>query len=263
MSLTFGGGPLSKNAPGTVNYTLDGPAHALFMQPFPRRVRAVLGGTTVLDTENAVFVHETSLLPQLYVPTEALRASALTPSSTTTHCPYKGDASYWHLSIGDTTVDDAVWSYPDPRPEAHWLRGLSALYMEAPDTWYDEEEEIRAHFRDPYHRVDTRPSSNIVRVRSGGEVLALSTAAKVVSETGLHNRYYLPLQDVRDGVLVPSETVYHCPYKGQARYWNVVAGGTEITDAAWAYTVPLSDGRDITDHVCFRHDSIETDLERR
>ncbi|MFW5417001.1 DUF427 domain-containing protein [Nocardiopsis sp. CNT-189] len=261
MSLTFGGGPLSKNAPETVNYTLSAPRHALFMQPFPRRVRAVLAGTAVLDTVRGHLLHETGLMPQLYVPAEDLRGGSLTPSDHTTHCPYKGDAAYWHLTVGGRTAENAVWAYPDPRPEASWLRGLSSLYWDAADSWFDEEEEVHAHLRDPYHRVDTRPASVLVRVRHGDQVVALSGNARVLSETGLPNRYYIPADDVRTDLLVPSGTDHHCPYKGRARYWHLRTGDRDLVDAAWSFTTPLSDGRDVRDHYCFLHDELETTTE--
>ncbi len=263
MSLTLGGGPLSKHPPDTVNYTIESPHHALFMQPFPRRVRARLAGSTVLDSGQGYLVHETGLLPQLYVPTEDIPSARLTPSETTTHCPFKGDAVYWNLKAGDRTVQDAVWAYPDPLPGAHWLRGLSAMYWGAADSWMDEEEEVHGHLRDPFHRVDARMSSTLVRIRHGDQVVALTSKPKIVSETGLPNRYYIPPDDVRRDLLVPSETTAYCPYKGQGRYWHVRAGdGGRVTDAAWSYTEPLKDGHAIRDHYCFLHDELETTVER-
>ncbi len=80
MSLTFSSGPLSGHSPETVNYRIDGPAHKLLMQEFPRRVRARLGGETVFDTVRARLLHETGLLPQVYVPQEDIRADLLRPT---------------------------------------------------------------------------------------------------------------------------------------------------------------------------------------
>ena len=81
MSLTFPPGPLSGKAPETVNYRIDGPAHQLFMQEFPRRVRATFGGQAVFDTTRAVLLHETGYLPQVYVPLADIAAAGypLTP----------------------------------------------------------------------------------------------------------------------------------------------------------------------------------------
>ncbi|ASU83080.1 hypothetical protein CDO52_10085 [Nocardiopsis gilva YIM 90087] len=262
MSLTIGGGPLAADAPKTVNYTVDSPRHSLFMEPFPRRVRAEIGGRTVLDSDRGYLVHETNLLPVLYVPEEDIRQGVLHPSDHTTHCPYKGDATYRHVKVGERVVDNAVWSYPQPKDEAYWLRGLVALYWDAADAWYDEGERVYGHLLDPYHRVDTRRSSTIVRVSVGDQVVALSANPVVLSETGLPNRYYLPPDDVRRELLTPSTTRTYCPYKGGASYWNIRIGDREIADAAWTIPHPLKEGQDVRDHFCFLHDEVAIDLER-
>lgn len=69
------------------------------------------------------------------------------------------------------------------------------------DAWYDEDEEIFGHLRDPYHRVDVRRTSQHVTVAAGDQVQAESTRAKVLSETGLPNRYYIPADDVHTDLL--------------------------------------------------------------
>lgn len=262
MSLTMGGGPFAHDAPATVNYTLSSPNSVLYMHPFPRRVRAELGGQEVLDSDRAMLLHETSLLPQVYVPTEDIRAELLTPSDRTTHCPYKGDASYRHLRVGHRVAENAVWTYPDPAPGAEWLRGYSAMYWDAADTWLDEDEAVRGHLRDPFHRVDARPTTALVHVSMGETVLARSARPKVLSETGLPNRFYLPPGDVRRELLVPSRTRTYCPYKGKADYWTLRLGGREIPDVAWSYTSPLKDARDVRDHLCFLHEELTTAVER-
>ena len=174
MALTRTDGPLSAHAPATVNYRIDGPAHKLLMHPFPRRVRAEFAGRTVLDTRRGVLVHETALLPQLYVPEEDIDASLFVPSTHTTHCPFKGDASYRTLQVGDRAAENALWAYPDPLPDARWLAGYAALYWSAADAWFDEDEQVFAHLTDPYTRVDVRPTSRHVQVRAGDTVVAES-----------------------------------------------------------------------------------------
>ncbi|TDQ46851.1 DUF427 domain-containing protein [Actinorugispora endophytica] len=263
MSLTLGGGPLSARPPATVNYRLERPEHALFMHPFPRRVRAERGGRTVLDTERGLLLHETRLLPVLYAPVEDFDRSLLRDSDHTTHCPYKGDAVYRTLAAGESVFPDAVWSYPEPRAEAAWLSGLAAMYWDAADAWYDEDERVRGHLRDPYHRVDVRRSARRVRVSLGDAVVALTDRPRVLSETGLPNRLYVPRGDVRDGVLVPGATRAYCPYKGEAAYFGVRLDGRELADAAWCFPDPLKDGLDVRDHVCFLHDELTTEVEPR
>ena len=249
MGLTRREGPLSPYAPASVNYAIEGPPHKLLMHPFPRRVRAEFAGRTVLDTRSGFLVHESNLLPVLYVPEDDLDAGALVPSGHTTHCPFKGDATYRSLQIGGRAYDDAVWTYPEPVAAADWLRGLAALYWNAADAWYDEDDQVFAHLTDPFTRVDIRPTRRHVVVTHTAvthtapdgvrTVLAESRAPWVLSETGLKNRWYLPREDVAVA-LSPSDTRTRCPYKGEAAYEHAaLPSGTTLADAFWHYPEPL------------------------
>jgi uncharacterized protein (DUF427 family) len=250
MSLTRGDGPLSTSRPSTVNYDVDGPGHLLFLHPFPRRLRGELGGEIVFDTTRAQLLHESNLLPVVYVPLEDVRPEAVERTDHETFCPFKGRASYWTLRAGGEVRDNAVWGYEEPLPSAPWLAGLVAFYADRLDRWYDEDEPVR-HVRDPYHRVDARRSSRHVRVTAGDAVLAESARALLVSETGAENRWYLPLEDVQVP-LTDSDTRTHCPYKGDARYFHVHG----IEDAAWAYEDPLDGVSAIRGLVSFAGDGI-------
>lgn len=238
MTLTLGSGPLGRSG-GRFNFDLQAasPAHRLYLEPYGLRVRASVHGTIVLDTVRAQLLHETGIPPRLYAPLEAYRSELLQPTETTTHCPFKGDASYWSLTIDGTTIPDAVWGYGQPLEPASWLRGLAALDPANVDGWFVEDERATGGLRDPYHRVDVWATSRPVEVLIAGEVVARSTNARLVAETGLAPRAYLPAIDV----LAPSgagsglRTV--CPYKGEASYWTVA--GRE--DVAWSYEYPLAE----------------------
>src|SRR3954454_16553825 len=203
MSLTMASGPLSVR-PAQSNYTMDSPKHRLFFEPHPRRIRAVLAGRTILDTVRGHLLQESNLLPVLYVPIDDLDASLLEPTDHHTHCPFKGDASYWSLRVGARVAENAVWYYPEPLEAAGWLRGHAALYWDRVDAWYEEDDEVRGHLRDPYPRVDARPASRRVQVVAGEEVLAESDRPVLLFETGLPTRAYVPRDDVR-AELVPSD----------------------------------------------------------
>jgi uncharacterized protein (DUF427 family) len=233
MSLTFPGAPLASEPPLTTNYAIDGPRHRLLLQPFPRRVRARFAGEVVLDSTRGALLHESNILPRLYVPLDDVRADLLERTDHSTHCPFKGDASYWSVRVGDRVAEDAVWTYEEPIDEASWLRGLVSVYPERMDAWLDEDEEVTG-LRDPYHRVDARRSSRRIEVRSDGQVLARSERPMVVAETGLPLRFYLPREDVA-AELRPSETTKACPYKGRASYWSLDG----VEDVAWSYEEPL------------------------
>ena len=142
MSLTFPGAPLASEPPATTNYAIEGPRHRLLLHPFPRRVRARFAGETVLDSTRGAMLHESNILPRFYVPLEDVRADLLERTDHSTHCPFKGDASYWSVRVGDRVAENAVWTYEDPIPEARWLRGLVSVYTERMDAWLDEDEEV-------------------------------------------------------------------------------------------------------------------------
>jgi uncharacterized protein (DUF427 family) len=260
MSLTSTAGPLGPARPETVNYQLTGPAHLLYAAPFPRRVRARFAGETVLDTTAGLLLHETNLRPQLYVPEADLRHDLLTDTDLSTHCPFKGDASYRSIVVpgADRVAENAVWAYRSPKPGSSWLAGYAALYWDRVDEWLDEDEPVRfGGLPDPFHRVDVRRSSRHVRVLQGDRLIAESRAPLVLSETGLPNRYYLPRTDVR-APLLPSATGTVCAYKGRAAYWSVAGEGDakELTDAVWGYPEPLDGVGAIAGLVSFLHDDL-------
>jgi uncharacterized protein (DUF427 family) len=258
MALTFGDGPLASHPRDTVNYRIDGPAHRLLFEPFPRRVRAVFGGVTVLDTTHGMLLHESNLLPQLYLPRSDVRGDLLTPTDQHTHCPFKGEASYWSITVDGHTAGNALWSYPDPLPEAGWLRGHVAPYWDSMDAWFDEDEEVLGHLRDPYHRVDVRSTSRHVRVVAGDEVVAESRRAVLLSETALPNRFYLPADDVRGDLLELSGTHTVCPYKGTASYRSLRTPSGIIADAAWCYPETLDGVQAIRGYLCFAAEGVQT-----
>jgi uncharacterized protein (DUF427 family) len=214
-------------------------------------VRARFAGEVVLDSTRGALLHESNILPRLYVPQADVRADLLERTDHSTHCPFKGDASYWSVRVGDRVAENAVWTYEEPIDEASWLRGLVSVYPERMDAWLDEDEEVTG-LRDPYHRVDARRSSRRIEVRADGEVLARSERPVVVAETGLPLRFYLPREDVA-AELRPSETTATCPYKGRAAYWSLDG----IEDVAWSYVEPLESMLGARDHVCFDASKVE------
>jgi uncharacterized protein (DUF427 family) len=245
MSITLSSGPLS-GAPADANFRIEGPAHRILFEPFPRRLRAELAGEVVIDTRRARLLHETGYLPQVYVPLEDVRADRLVASDHTSHCPFKGDATYRSLRVGDRTAENALWLYEAPIAGAEWLAGHAGVYQGRLDRWWDEDDEIVGGVRDPYHRVDVRASSIPVRVVAGSTLLAETARPLVVSETGVPNRLYLPREDVV-APLRPADTAAVCPYKGRASYWSVDG----VENAAWSYEDPLDGCQRLRGHVAF------------
>jgi uncharacterized protein (DUF427 family) len=263
MSLTLGSiAPFGRPTGGQLNIEIPAtPAHLLYLHPVATRVRGLVDGVTVVDTVAARMLHETRLLPRWYVPMSDVRADLLEPSTTSTHCPFKGDARYWHLRLGAHLIEDAFWEYPEPQPGALDLTGLVSPYLDRWGTWLEEDEEIVGHPRDPFHRVDILRSARSVTVRVGATVVARSARAVAVTETGLPIRWYLPVEDVEEGVLTATATSTVCPYKGTASYWSVDAGTGPLVDAAWAYDKPLPEATGLEGRVSFLGAGIEVSVD--
>jgi uncharacterized protein (DUF427 family) len=253
MSLTAGRGPFGKDPKGRFNFRVEPPTGSiLYWEPVPYRLRAVVAGETVVDTRAAHLLHETGHLPVYYAPVDDIRGDVLEASDTRTHCPHKGEASYWTIRTGRRTAPDAVWAYEQPLEPASFLRGHVALYWHVPDDWFAEDEALSAHPRDPYHRIDVYRTSQRVRAVVDGETVADSVRTRVLVETGHPARYYFPPQDVRLDLLVPSPTSTRCAYKGAASYWHVGA----VEDVAWTYAEPLHDGEPVRGLICFHEDRV-------
>jgi uncharacterized protein (DUF427 family) len=262
MSLTMGSGPLATKPGGDFNFGWDGaPAHRLFFQPYPRRLRALVGDRVVLDSVRASLLFESNLPARVYVPFEDLDGELLERTRTSTHCPFKGDATYWTLRVGDRVLEDAVWGYEEPIEAAPWLLGQASLYWEKADAWFCEDERLFGHLRDPYHRVDVFEASRPVRVRVGGALVAETARAKFLYETGLPMRVYVPGADVAAGVLSQSRKRTTCPYKGEATYWDVRVDGTSVAGGAWSYETPLLESLAVARHLSFDGEDIEVEVD--
>jgi uncharacterized protein (DUF427 family) len=251
MGLMTGTGPLGREPAGKFN-----PEQTLYLEPTPRRVRAVVGGETVADSRAAFMLHEAGLQPIYYFPSRDIRSELLEASDRVTRCPKKGEASYWTIRAGETVVDAGAWYYSEPLPGAEWLRDLVAFYFDRMDHWYEEDEEIFVHPRDPYHRVDVVASDRVVRVSLDGTLLAESARALALFETGLPTRWYIPVEDVVVA-LSPSDTITRCPYKGAAGYYSV----GESKDLVWYYADPLPEVGRIARLVCFFNEKVDLSLD--
>jgi uncharacterized protein (DUF427 family) len=258
VTLTIGTGPFGEQSSGTFNFDTGVlSAHTLYFEDSPRRVRVMLGGETVADSKRAKLLHETGHLPVYYFLKEDIRMDLLDESDHTTHCPFKGDASYWSVKVGDRVSENAVWGYPEPVDSAAPLAGYLAFYWNRMDAWYEEDEQVFVHPRDPYHRIDTLDSSRRVKVRVNGEVLAQTERPKILFETGLPPRYYIPPEDV----LLQSEKTTRCPYKGIASYWSVEAGGERVEDLVWYYPDPIPEAAKIKGLLAFFNEKVDLEMD--
>jgi uncharacterized protein (DUF427 family) len=229
------------------------------VEPCAKRIRGYLDGHLVCDTVSASYVWEVPYYPAYYVPLRDVRAE-LVPNGTTQHSPSRGDAIGLDVRMPSGAVRrGAALRYPDSPIEE--LRALVRFDWSADMEWLEEDEPVYTHPRDPYTRVDILASSRHVRVELAGVPVAESRSPRILFETGLPPRYYLPMSDVRLDVLVSTDTVTHCPYKGAATYWSVLLDGTTYADIVWAYRMPLPESQKIAGLMCFYNEKVDLYLE--
>ncbi|HWN35784.1 MAG TPA: DUF427 domain-containing protein [Pseudonocardia sp.] len=246
------------------------------VEPVPRRIRALLGGSVVLDTTEARYVWEWPNYPQYYVPLADVAPGALVDEGHTERV--RGTTAHRHgLRVGELTRPGAALVYPadGAAPEAgrsggaegptgrrDSLTGLVRFDWGALDSWFEEDEEVFVHPRNPYTRVDALRSRRHVLVERDGVRLAESDSTVLVFETGLPTRYYFDRTAVNLAALEPSDTVTACPYKGlTSAYWSVVVGGNRYPDLAWAYDFPTRELLPITGLVAFYNERVDIVLD--
>ncbi len=220
-----------------------------------KRVRAYLGGELALDTVRPLLVWESPHYPTYYFPAEDLRAELVRRGDEVEHSPSRGDGEVCDVKVGEKVAEAAALRYASS-PIAE-LEGLVRIDWSAMDAWFEEDEQVFTHARDPYTRVDILQSSRHVRVGVEGTTVAESNSPRLLFETGLPVRYYLPKPHVRMDLLVPSAKVTHCPYKGQAEYWSLKLGGKTYEDLVWSYRTPLPESEQVAALVCFWNDRVE------
>ena len=218
------------------------------VEPAQKRVRALLAGHTVLDTQRALLVWESPYYPQYYIPRVDVHAD-LKSTGQVKRSPSRGDAEVFDVVVEGHSVSEAAWQGQGSPIEE--LRDSVRFDWGSLDAWFEEDEEVFIHPRSPYTRIDVLPSSRHVRVEGHGVVVAESVRPVVLFETGLPPRYYLPKSDVRMDLLLPSATRTGCPYKGEAEYWSIRLDARDIPDAAWSYRTPLQESARIAGLVSF------------
>lgn len=202
----------------TGRFDFEPPARVTFVEVHPPRVRGLSGGETVIDSERVRLVYRTGMLPHFAFPAEDVRIAA------------------------------------EPEPA---VTGYVTVPWGAVETWLEEDDEIVVHPRDPYHRIDVLNTSRRIVVRVAGDELARSEGARILFETGLPPRYYLPREDVRMERLSRSLVRTGCAYKGYAEHFDLGS----VPAVAWSYREPIAEAELVCDRVCFYQERAEVELE--
>jgi uncharacterized protein (DUF427 family) len=229
------------------------------VQPVPRRIRAFLAGRAVLDTTNAHYVWENTSYPQYYIPLSDIDAGALVDEGTTTETS-RGDAKRFGVRVGDVDRPSAASVLGAAKVEG--LDDTVRFSWSAFDAWFEEDEQVFVHPRNPYTRVDALRSSRHLRVESKGTVLAETSSPVLCFETGLPTRYYIDRTDVDFTHLVPSDTQTACPYKGTTSgYWSAEVELRIHPDIAWTYDFPTRELLPIAGLIAFYNEKIDVFLD--
>ena len=233
----------------------------LLWEPSPRWVRGRKDDTTVVDSRHPVLVWEPGIPVPLYAfPHDEVREDLLRPAKNPPTGTHTGSRIFYDLVIGGELTDNAAWTYPADDLAGYiafeWFRRVGRGL----DHWYEEEEEIFIHPRDPHKRVDAIPSSRHVRVEINGTVVADTHSPVLVFETGLPTRYYIPREDVRLDLFEPTEHSTGCPYKGTATYWSW--RGEDSVPAVppnivWSYPQPLPAVGAVKDLLAFYNEAVD------
>jgi uncharacterized protein (DUF427 family) len=214
MSMVTGHGPLSSAPAGWFSPAL--PAPVVYVEPHPRRIRAIKDGQTVIDTERALLVH-------------------------------RPDRPLSYAFPADLVPDLPS----EPVAEA---AGFVQVPWDAVDIWTEEGRTLVHYPPNPYHRADCRPTTRRLRVEVADTTLVDTDDTVIVFETALDPRLYVHPAHVRRELLRQSDTSTYCNYKGYATYWSAVVGDTEIHDVAWCYLDPPPESRPITGFFSFDAD---------
>jgi uncharacterized protein (DUF427 family) len=221
------------------------------IEPAPRRVRGYFDGTLVFDTTRAHYVWEIAYYPQYYIPVGDVRMELLQDESHVQQLQL-GSSRLFSLASSQRTQKSAARLY-DSGP----VTGSVRFEWDALD-WFEEDEPIIGHPRNPYVRVDALRSHRHIRVELDGVVLAETHSPVLLFETGLPTRYYIDRTDVAFAHLETTSTETVCPYKGiTSQYWAVGIGDAVYQDLAWTYDYPLREVAPIAGMIAFYNEKLD------
>jgi uncharacterized protein (DUF427 family) len=227
------------------------------LEPTARRVRVEFGGKVIADSQHVMLMIESPHDLVYYFPRQDVQMEFLAASDHIKHSGYKGDATFWHVQVGEKHAENAAWTYPNTNENRPDLSQHIGFVWNAMDAWYEEDERVYVHPRNPYHRVDTLKSNRHIQVVVDGVTIADTHQPYLLFETGLPTRYYIPQDDVQMQYLAATDTHTRCPYKGEASYWSIVVSGTTRDDVVWGYVDPIPESPKIKGLFAFYNEKLD------
>jgi len=227
--------------------------------PVDKRIRVVAGGGLLADSSRTRLLLEAGKPPVYYFPPAHIDWSRLAVAGEGRRDSTVGEISLWSLK-GGTGRSPVAWSIVSPRGDTEPLKDYVGLDWGEADAWFEEEDEVFVHPRDPFTRVDVVQSSRHLKVILGGVVVAESRQPLMLFETGLPTRYYIPKLHSRMDLLRPGSRVTRCPYKGEAHYYSVEVDGRCWPDIGWYYSYPQTEVSAIATRLCFYQERVDAML---
>lgn len=224
----------------------------IVVEPSARWVRVQFNGEFVGNSRETLLRRESGGRLSYYFPRADVNLECLNPGRLGNE-----GRQYFDVHVGDRKAEDGAWTYIDPPPSLASLRGHYGFQWGKMDHWFEEDEEILAHPRDPYHRVDILRSTRHIRVELDGIILAETKNPTILFETSLPLRFYIPMEDVQMKVLEKTSSKTICPYKGAASYWSVSVAGNIYRNLVWTYQEPFLESKKIEGLLCFFNEKVD------
>lgn len=209
------------------------------IEPYPNQVAIKLDGYTLASSQHSLLLIET-YAPDIYIPFGDIDMQYMTRTDNHSHCPRKGDASYWTAKPSASVATNAMWAYQKPLPACSALAGHASFDFSKIETYVDGKL-VRGHVRDPHKSITTDQLTGQLVMELAGNKVVDTNSCVLLHETGLPSRYYIPIEDVETEYLIESARQSVCTYKGEANYYHVKVGEQFAKNAVWSYRTPWLD----------------------
>ncbi|KAI0783589.1 hypothetical protein C8Q75DRAFT_725475 [Abortiporus biennis] len=219
----------------------------LHIESSPKRIRVLFAGHFVADTKQAKLVWLKPSYPYYFFEEGVIDKKYLIEAF------HSEKHQVYDLVVATTHAKGVVTQYLEGE-----LKGLFNIEFGAPDAWFEEDEQIYVHPKDPYKRVDVLQSSRHIRIELDGVELANTKRPRLLFETSLPVRSYIPKTDCHLELFESSKLTTQCPYKGVANYYSIkLPNGRVAEDIVWYYRTPLLECAEVKGCVAFYDEKVD------